>query len=206
MPPPWRQQATTTLTLYGAYEAGEPTRPPPSQSPERPVPPRPASGHSQDGHDELKQVRLSLGVSSEGLPRRLGVRDGHPSDSLETPGAIEECVALGLDGVRGMVAARKAYGPRTLGLCREQGVGWSTLVPRTCTVRQEGEAWGQQHGALPVLREKPGRTRQEPPRPWHGPRVVRRVPVDDPAGRRAGAARRCLGVHSSQVAHQTAGA
>jgi transposase len=121
-----------------------------------PVPPRPAYGHSKDGHDDLKQVLLSLGVSSDGLPLRLGVRDGNTNDSTETPGAIEECVALGLDGVRGIVADSKAYCKRTLGLGLEQGVGLVTLVPRTCTVRQEVEAWGQQQGALPLLLEKPG--------------------------------------------------
>jgi hypothetical protein len=93
MPTPWLPQDPTTLTLYGAYEEGEPPRTQPSQSPDRPVPPRPAYGQSQDGHEELKQVLLSLGVSRDGLPLRLGVRAGHPSDSIETPVAMEECGA-----------------------------------------------------------------------------------------------------------------
>ena len=94
---PWLHQDTTTLTLYGAYE--EATRPDGQapQAPAGPVPPRPAYGHSKDGHDDLKQVLLSLGVSSDGgLPLRLGVRDGNTSDSTETQVAIEECLALGL--------------------------------------------------------------------------------------------------------------
>jgi transposase len=202
IPTPWLHQDTTTIPLYGAYEEGEPTRPQHSQSPERPVPPRPAYG--KDGHEDLKQVLLSLGVSSDGLPIRLGVRDGTTSDSPETPVAIEECVALGLDGVRGIVADSKAYCKRTLGLCLAQGVGLITLVPRTCTVRQEVEAWGQQQGALPLLLEKPGRTRQEPPRQWHGQSVVRRVPVEYPEGRLDVAEIRFLVIHSSQLAHQTA--
>ncbi len=196
---PWLHQDTTTITLYGAYE--EEARPVKGL-----VPPRPAYGHSTDGHDDLKQVLLSLGVSSDGLPLRMGLRDGNPSDSPETPVAIEACVALGLDGVRGMVADSKAYGQRTLGLCLEQGVGLITLVPRTCAVRQEVEAWGQQHGALPLVLEKPGRTRQEPPRRWHGHSVVRRVPVEYADGRLAVAEIRFLVVHSSQVAHQAAAA
>jgi transposase len=155
VPPPWLHQDTTTITLYGAYE--EEARPGKGL-----VPPRPAYGHSKDGHDDLQQVLLSLGVSSDGLPLRLGVRDGNTSDSIETPGAIEECLALGLEGVRGIVADSKAYCKRTLGLCLEQRVGLITLVPRTCAVRQEVEAWGQQHSVLPLLLEKPGRTRQEP--------------------------------------------
>ena len=194
---PWLHQDTTTITLYGAYE--EEARPGAG-----PVPPRPAYGHSKDGHDDLKQVLLSLGVSSEGLPLRLGLRDGNTSDSTETPVAIEECLALGLDGVRGIVADSKAYCKRTLGLCLEQGVGLITLVPRTCAVRQEVEAWGQQHGALPLLLEKPGRTRQEPPRRWHGQSVVRRVPVEYADGRLDVAEIRFLVVHSSQLAHQAA--
>jgi transposase len=194
---PWLHQDTTTITLYGAYE--EAVRPV-----EGLVPPRPAYGHSKDGHDDLKQVLLSLGVSSDGLPLRVGIRDGNTSDSTETPVAIEECLALGLDGVRGIVADSKAYCKRTLGLCLEKRVGLITLVPRTCAVRQELEAWGQQHGALPLLLEKPGRTRQEPPRHWHGHSVLRRVAVEYTDGRQDVAELRFLVVHSSQLAHQAA--
>jgi transposase len=145
-------------------------------------------------------------VSSEGLPLRMGLRDGNTSDSTETPVAIAECLALGLDGVRGIVADSKAYCKRTLGLCLEQGVGLITLVPRTCAVRQEMEAWGQQHGALPLLLEKLGRTRQEPPRRWHGQSLVRRVPVEYADGRLDVADIRFLVMHSSQLAHQVAAA
>jgi transposase len=195
----WLHQDTTTITLYGAYEDA------PHRG-EGPVPPRPAYGHSKDGQDDLKQVLLSLGVSSEGLPLRMGLRDGNTSDSTETPVAIKECVALGLDGVQGIVADSKAYCKRTLGLCLEQHVGLITLVPRTCTVRQELEAWGQQHGPLPLLLEKPGRTRQEAPRRWHGASVVRQVEVEYADGRRAVEALRFLVVHSSQLAQQAASA
>ena len=194
---PWLHQDTTTITLYGAYE--EEVRPG-----EGLVPPRPAYGHSKDGRDDLKQVLLSLGVSSDGLPVRMGLRDGNTSDSTETPIAIEECVALGLDGVRGIVADSKAYCKRTLGLCLEQRVGLITLVPRTCAVRQEVEAWGQQHDGLPLLLEKPGRTRQEPPRCWHGQSVIRRVPVEYADGHLDMAEIRFLVVHSSQLAQQAA--
>jgi transposase len=197
IPTPWLHQDTTTITLYGAYE----------EEPHRsagPVPPRPAYGHSKDGHDDLKQVLLSLGVSSDGLPLRLGVRDGNTSDSTETPVAIEECVALGLDGVRGIVADSKAYCKRTLGLCREQDVGLITLVPRTCAVRQELETWGLQQRTLPLLLEKPGRTRQEEPRRWHGRSVVRRVQVEYADGRVVWEDLRFLVVHSSQLARQAA--
>jgi transposase len=195
IPTPWLHQDTTTITLYGAYAED-------AQPRAGLIPPRPAYGHSKDGHDDLKQVLLSLGVSSEGLPLRLGVRDGNTSDSTETPVAIEECVALGLDSVRGIVADSKAYCKRTLGLCLAQGVGLITLVPRTCAVRQELETWGQQQEALPLLLDKPGRTRQEPPRRWHGRSVTRPVAVEYADGRLAVEELRFLVVRSSQLAQQ----
>ena len=41
---------------------------------------------------------LSLGVSGDGgLPVRVGIRDGNRSDSVETPLAIEECLAKNVD-------------------------------------------------------------------------------------------------------------
>jgi transposase len=190
---PWLHQDTTTIALYGAYE----------DEPQTPGAPRPAYGHSKDGRSDLKQVLLSLGVSGDGgLPLRLGMRDGNTSDSVETPVAIEECLALGLQGVHGIVADSKAYSRRTLGLCREKGLGLVTLVPRTCTVRQELEAWGAQQPALPLLVEKPGRTQDEACRQWHGQSVLRSVEVEHSDGRVAQEDLRLLVVHSSQLAQQ----
>ena len=114
IPTPWLHQDTTTIALYGAYE----------DVPKTVGAPRPAYGHSKDGRADLKQVLLSLGVSGDGgLPLRVGLRDGNRSDSVETPLAIEECLALGLESMRGIVADSKAYSRRTLGLCLERGVG-----------------------------------------------------------------------------------
>jgi transposase len=96
---PWLHQDTTTMALYGAYQ----------DEPKTPRAPRPAYGHSKDGRDDRKQVLLSLGVSGDGgLPLRLGMRDGNTSDSVEMPVAIEECLALGLQGSHGIVADSKA--------------------------------------------------------------------------------------------------
>src|SRR5215472_15408760 len=193
LPTPWLHQDTTTIALYGAY----------ADAPKLPGAPRPAYGHSKDGRDDLKQVLLSLGVSGDGgIPLRLGVRDGNRSDSVETPVAIEECLALGLAGVRGIVADSKAYSRRTLGVCLEHKVDLVTLVPRTCAVRQELEVWGRQQLALPLVVEKPGRTKDEAPRRWHGQSVSRRVEVEYSDGRVALEALRFVVVHSSQLAHQ----
>jgi len=99
MATPWWHQATTTIVLYGAY----------ADEPQTPGAPRPAYGQSKDGRDDLKQVLLSLGGSGDGgLPLRVGLRDGNRRDSVETPRAMEECLALGWDGVRGLGADSKA--------------------------------------------------------------------------------------------------
>src|SRR5215813_10081236 len=108
LPPPGLPQDTTTLVLSGAYEDEPPT----------PGAPRPAYGHSPDGRDDRKQVLLSLGVSGDGgRPLRLGGREGHRSDRVETPVALAAWLAWGWEGVRGSVADRQTYSRRPLGVC-----------------------------------------------------------------------------------------
>jgi transposase len=208
IPTPWLHQDTTTVALYGAYAGTEEsvdTSGETADAPTLPVAPRPAHGHSKDGRPDLKQVLLSLGVSGDGgLPLRLGLRDGNTSDSTETPVALEEYLALGIEGVIGIVADSKAYSQRTLGLCIEKQIGLVTRVPRTCAVRQELEAWGRQQPALPVLLEKPGRTQQENSRCWRGQSVLRCVAVEYADGRTGQEAIRFVVVHSSPLAQQEA--
>ena len=86
--------------------------------------------------------------------------------------------------------------------CIPWHIGLLTLVPRTCAVRQELEAWGCQQPTLPLLLEKPGRTQDEAPRRWHGHSVLRQVEVEDKEGRIAQETIRLVVVHSSQLAHQ----
>jgi hypothetical protein len=57
---------------------------------------------------------------------------------------------------------------------------------------------------LPLLIEKPGRTKAEAPRRGHGQRVIRQVEVESSNERVAPAALRFVVVHSSQLAHQQA--
>ncbi len=123
---------------------------------------------------------------------------------METPLAIEECLTLGLEGVRGIVAESKASSRRTLGLCLEHKIGLGTFVPRTCAIRQAREAWGQQPPALPLLVEKPGRTQDEAPRHWPGRSVLRPGEVEDSEGRLAQETLRFVVVHASQLAQQQA--
>ena len=130
----------------------------------------------------------------------MGLRDGNTSDSVEVPQAIEESLALGLGGVKGVVADSKAYSQRTMGLCLEQQVGLVTLVPRTCGIHQEVEAWGQQHSSLPLLVDKPARRRKDAPRRWYGRSITREVEVEYNDGRIEVAPIRFVAVYSSQLA------
>lgn len=190
---PWIYQDTTTISLYGAYE----------QDPEAGQGPRPAYGYSKDGRSDLKQVLLSLGVSGDGgLPLRMGLDDGNTSDSVDVPRAIEQSLALNLDGLQGMVADSKAYTQRTLGLCLETGMGLVTLVPRTCGIRQEVEAWGQRQVSLPLLLERPAKRQGDGPRRWYGRSVMREVEVEDQEGHVTLAPMRFIALYSTQLAQQ----
>jgi len=79
-----------------------------------------------------------------------------------------------------------------------------TLVPRTCAVRRELEAWGQAQASLPLLVAKPGRRARDAPRCWQGQSVVRSVEVAYADGRVAQEELRFVVVHSSQLAQQQA--
>lgn len=191
----WLHQDTTTISFYGAYEDEEAG----SKGP------RPTYGYSKDGRADLKQVLLSLGVSGDGgIPLRMGLHDGNRSDTVDVPQAIEQSAALGLDGLRGLVADSKAYTPRTLGLCQETGMGLVTLVPRTCAIRQEVESWGQQQTSLPLLLEKAGKRHSDAPRRWYGRSVTRQVEVEDGQGRVSLAPIRFVAVYSTQLAQRHA--
>jgi len=79
-----------------------------------------------------------------------------------------------------------------------------TLVPRPCAVRQDLEAWGRQQPAVPLRVEKPGRTKDEAPRRWHGHSVIRQGEVESSDGRVVLEPRRFIVVHASQLAQQQA--
>jgi hypothetical protein len=87
-------------------------------------------------------------------------------------------------------------------VCWEHGIGLVTLVPRTCAVRQDLEAWGCQQPTLPLLVEKPGRTKDEAPRRWYGQSVIRQGEVEYSDGRVALEMLRFVVVHASQLAPQ----
>jgi transposase len=190
---PWIHQDTTTIRFYGTYEDGRDA----GQGP------RPTYGYSKEGRGDLKQVLLSLGVSADGgLPLRMGLHDGNTSDSVDVPRAIEQSVALNLHGLKGLVSDSKAYTKRTLGLCLETGIGLVTLVPHTCSIRQEVEAWGQHQVSLPLLFERAAKRRGEAPRRWYGRSVKRKVEVEYQDGQIALAPIRFIALYSTQLAQQ----
>src|SRR5262249_52591372 len=103
----------------------------------------------------------------------------------------------------------KDYFDRTKGDLREQEGSSAertayqrTLVPRPCAIRQDLDAWGRPPPALPLLVEKPGRTKDEAPRQWHGQSVLRHVEVEYSDGRIAQEELRFSVVHASPLAQQ----
>jgi hypothetical protein len=201
---PWRHHETTTLSRSGASAGGPADRAGATPASAAAVAPRPAVGQSQERRPDLTQVGRRLGGSGEGgVPRRLGSRAGNPRDSPATPVALAECVALGLEGMGGIVAASTAESQRPLGRGIEKSLGVVTRVPRPGLVRHEVEAWGPQPSPLPGLVEKPGRTTRAAPRRWRGQSVVRAVAGEDRAGHVEQKPRRCVGGHSRPLApHQ----
>jgi hypothetical protein len=61
-------------------------------------------GTAKMGGEDLTPGLLSLGVSSDGFSIRLGMLYSTIINRSETPVTIEECLALDLEGVRGLVA------------------------------------------------------------------------------------------------------
>jgi hypothetical protein len=130
----------------------------------------------------------------------MGLHDGNTSDSVDVPRAIEQSMALHLGGLQGMVADSKAYTQRRLGLCLETGMGLVTLVPRTCSIRQEVEAWGQRQVSLPLLLERPAKRQGNGPRRWYGRSVMREVEVEDEKGHVTLAPIRFIALYATQLA------
>ena len=119
--------------------------------------------------------------------------------------AIEECLALGCEGVQAgswRIARPIVAVPW---VCVSHGLGLITLVPRTCAVRQELEAWGQQQPVLPSLSGEAGTDEGRGARRWHGHSVLRRVEVEYNAGRVAQEELRFVGAFEPTGAAASAG-
>ena len=108
---------------------------------------------------------VRLGVRRDGLPLRLGRRAGHPRDRPAPPGALEACVALGLDGVRGIGADRQASGKRPLGVGLAQRGAPPVGAADVC-----GTPGGR--GVGPAARALPLRARTPWPAPAGAPALL----------------------------------
>ena len=106
------------------------------------------------------------------------MREGHRRARGAPPLAMEEGLALGVEGRRGLVAERQASRRRPLGLGLEPQSGWGTLVPRPCARRQARATWGPPPLAWPRCGEQPGRPQAEAPRRWPGHSVIRQGEVE----------------------------
>jgi hypothetical protein len=134
LPPPWRQQATTPRARSGAS----------ADAPQPPGAPRPASGPRQDGRDDRTPVRRRRGVRGDGgRSVRVGLRAGHRRARGAPPGARAAGLAVGVEGVRGLVAARQAARRRPLGGWRAPTSARVPCVPRPGAVRPAHAAWGR---------------------------------------------------------------
>ena len=134
LPPPWLPQAPTPRARSGASAA----------APQPPGAPRPASGPRPDGRDDRTPVRRRRGVRGEGgISGRVGLRAGHRRARGAPPGARAACLAVGVEGVRGLVAARQAARRRPLGGWRAPTSARVPLVPRPGAVRPARAAWGR---------------------------------------------------------------
>src|SRR4029450_4681113 len=109
--------------------------------------------------------------------------------------------------------SRDSRGPRSM--ITAWGTSWMRClqpISTRCLARSPSKPWRSMplpyHGCirtrrpLPLLVEKPGRTKDEAPRRWHGHSVLRRVEVEYSEGRVAQEELRFVVVHSSQLAQQ----
>ena len=156
---------TTSVSLEGAYDTtAEPT---------------PAYGYSKDKRPDLKQLIYGLTLhGAVGMPLVATVTAGNTSD----PAMARDHLArlrevLPEEHEVTFVGDCKLVDARTLGRLLRAGMHFVSLLPDNYSLRQEliEEAWTT-HPKLedwPMLAEKPGRTRADPPLCYRGASVVR---------------------------------
>lgn len=167
---------TTSVSLEGAYDTtAEPT---------------PAYGYSKDKRPDLKQLIYGLTLhGAVGMPLVATVTAGNTSD----PAMARDHLArlrevLPEEHEVTFVGDCKLVDARTLGRLLRAGMHFVSLLPDNYSLRQEliEEAWTT-HPKLedwPMLAEKPGRTRADPPLCYRGASVVRpfRTRLEDEEG------------------------
>lgn len=191
---------TTSVSVYGDYAQAEP------ETLEL------LHGYSKDHRPDLKQLIFGLVVSGDGGVPVLGqLHDGNQSDHLTNRWQLTQLrqVVPKLQETT-LVYDSKFFDAKTLGLAKEQGVHWITLVPASSN--QRAEMIKQVVGApLPELRRKAGRRKGEE-EVFRGTSLVEEGEIElpqeegkaqDPPVRET-MALRYLVVHSTQLERQHA--
>lgn len=189
---------TTSVSVHGDYAQAEPETL------------KLLHGHSKDHRPDLKQLIFGLVVSGDGGIPVLGqLHDGNQSDHLTNRWQLSQLrqVVPKLEEAT-LVYDSKFFDARTLGLAKEQGVHWISLVPASSNKRAEMLGRVVEQGvALPELRRKPGR-RKGAEEVFRGSSLVDAVEIERPqeeeAPVREQMAVRYLVVHSTQLERQHA--
>ena len=151
---------TTSVTLFGAYEAE-------SQ-------PQPAHGYSKDHRPDLKQLIYGLTLhGAVGMPLVSSVEAGNTSDPVAARDHLARLVeVLPEEHEVTLVGDCKLVDARTIGRILRAGLHFVSLLPDTFNARKEliEEAWKERPDAesWPVLAEKPGRRKADPHTEYRG--------------------------------------
>jgi transposase len=193
---------TTSVSVYGEYAQAEPEAL------------KLLHGHSKDYRPDLKQLIFGLVVSGDGGVPVLGqLHDGNQSDHVTNRWQLTQLrsVIPNLEETT-LVYDSKFFDAKTLGLAKEQGVHWITLVPAISNKRAEMMGKIVEQGAtLPELRRKPGRRKGEE-ETFRGSSLVDAVEIELPQQEenaeelpiREQMTVRYLVVHSTQLERQHA--
>jgi len=151
---------TTSVTLYGAYDG------------ERD--PQPAYGYSKDHRPDLKQLIYGLTLhGAVGMPLVSTVTAGNTSDPTAARDHLARLVEVLPDEHEvTLVGDCKLVDARTVGRVLRAGLHFVSLLPDTYNLRQEliAEAWAERPDleSWPLLAEKAGRRRDDPPTAYRG--------------------------------------
>jgi transposase len=190
-------QDTTSITLYGAYEAcGEPIV---------------TYGHSKARRPDLKQLIFGLSLhGAVGLPLVSSVTAGNTSDQAANRAHLSRLAALlpNSDEVT-VVADCKAVDADTVGRVLGAGFHLVSLVPDTFALRGQliDSAWSScaDSSQWPELASRPGRRKADPHMVYRGQSVLHPFPVklrrpEDDEATLSIEEMRMLVVHSSALA------
>ncbi|MCB9765445.1 MAG: IS1634 family transposase [Alphaproteobacteria bacterium] len=160
---------TTTVSVYGEYDADE----------ELAL----THGFSKDKRPDLKQLVFGLSVhGSAGIPLTMSVSSGNTSDQISNRDHLARLAKLLPDEDEiTVVADCKLVDADTLGQLSRSGFHMVSLVPKTFGLRAGliDRAWAAEADieAWPILAERPGPKKADPPRLYRGRSFHEVLPV-----------------------------